>query len=133
MSNACPACGKKYSLPAGAIGRAFVCKRCGLKLQITEHGLSIPSVPDAGPPIPPPRPIDHGAPPTPDLDVEPVDLPRPTAPVPAAYPPPVYFPDPPAPVYPDPPPRPRFAALDEDDEDDPPPPRQGPRPGNVLI
>lgn len=59
MSNACPACGKKYSLPAGSVGRAFVCKRCGLKLQITDRGLTIPTVGETGPPILPPVPVNH--------------------------------------------------------------------------
>lgn len=72
MTNACPSCGKKYSLPEGSIGRAFVCKRCGQKLQITEHGLSPPRLPPPAlpPPAPavpiPPPPAPIAAPPLPE-------------------------------------------------------------------
>jgi hypothetical protein len=128
MSNACPACGKKYTLPAGSVGRAFVCKRCGLKLQISEHGLTVPSIPDAGPPIPPPQPVHHGPPPA--IDVEPVGPAGPPA-----YPPPAYQPYAPTPSYPvaAPPPRAAFDP-DEDEDDESPFPRRRPSAaGNVLL
>lgn len=161
MANACPACGKKYSLPAGAVGRAFVCKRCGLKLQITEHGLVIPSVPDNGPPIQPPQPIDQG--PAPSLELLPVDGGRPVPavpvaadprgpaparpvaaappvamPSPAAYLPPEYFPVPPPPTPPRPArPRPRADEYDVTPVDEP---AEPPRPrrrkavsGNAVL
>lgn len=95
MANSCPACGKKYSLPAGAVGRAFVCKRCGLKLIIHEDGLAIPSVPDQGPPIAPPQPLREPMPvpleavPAGTAEPERHPLPRPVAnvPIPAYFPP----------------------------------------------
>jgi hypothetical protein len=92
-------------------------------LQITEHGLSIPSVPETGPPVLPPQPINHGPPPVLDVDVEPVDPPRLAA---TAFPPPGYYP-PPAP-----PTREPFRAIDRDEDDAPPPRRRSPF-GNVLL
>jgi hypothetical protein len=142
MSNACPACGKKYSLPTGAVGRAFVCKRCGLKLQISEHGLAIPSVPDNGPPIPPPQVVGgddaRRFPPQPAIPVA-------AAPPASAYPPPGYYNYPAAPVAapavaapvaaprPASPPQADEFEVFSDDVEEPPRPRPRPQKGSPLL
>lgn len=41
MTSACPSCGKKYTFPADAVGREFVCKQCDRPLLIQPGGLQV--------------------------------------------------------------------------------------------